>query len=224
MNYTDKTVPLCPTFTALVHLIAKDLLPEGWDVIPDAPNTLPDLIAYYREHNRIAINVESRHGATVGDLEAHYAFRAWHDYLHVLDYERHKDEDFTLAGERRVADMHRQELVRRLGYTPEANWMGALVQIEIVAANQFKLRFGDWAPDSRAFALRWLKDRGFDRPASLGGTVFAPAKPSIFAPARHAGFGFDVLGNTEPADWAPTPPILNRGALDAALALESVGG
>lgn len=169
MDYLNQAVPLCPTFTRLVYSIACDLMPEGWDVIPDAPDTLPDLRAYYHANKRIAVNIESRHGCTVGDLEAHYAFRAWHDLLHVLDAAG--DAEFNLQGERRMAHRHREEIIARIGYGLEAIWMGALIEIEIVAQNAHKLRLGVW-PDQRPFALRWLKDRGFDRPRSLGGSIF----------------------------------------------------
>jgi hypothetical protein len=186
MDPTRQDIPICPTFTHLVHSIARDLMPEGWDVIPDAPDTLPDLRDYYAQNKRIAVNEESRYGCTVGDLEAHYAFRAWHDLLHVLD--KDASEHFDLPGERRMADRHRQEIVRRIGYCPEASFFGALVEIEIVAQNAHKLRLGVWPEDPRAFALRWLDDRGFDRPQSLGGSVLRPIlRPRLELAAASVG-------------------------------------
>ncbi|AKM09365.1 hypothetical protein AB433_04195 [Croceicoccus naphthovorans] len=143
-------------------------MPEGWDAIKDAPDTLPDALAYYQNEGRVAVNVESAHGCTVGDPEAHYAFRAWHDLIHLEDAEK---GTFDLKGEQWCADKHREEIIHRLGYTPEAAWFGALVQIEIVEQNRYFLRTGRWPEDPRAFALRWLKDRGFERPASLGGPI-----------------------------------------------------
>lgn len=174
--------PICPDFNKLVLAIARDLMPEGWDVIPDAPDTLADLRAYYEEHGRIAVNVESRHGCTIGDPEVHYAFRAWHDLIHVLNADQ---AVFDLPGEKVAADRHREEIYRRLGYTPESAWYGALIEIEIVAQNAHAIRHGYYPPDQRAFAERWLKDRGWERPASLG----QPSK--------------DDFRLVLPAPWAP---------------------
>ena len=156
--------PLCPAFNQLVLAIARDLMPEGWDVIEDAPDTLEELLEYYEKHGRVAVNVESRHGCTVGDPETHYAFRAWHDLIHVLNP---IEAAFNLEGEKWAAEKHRQEIYRRLGYTPEAAFFGALIEIEIVAQNAHYLRLGFWPEDPRAFAERWLKDRGFKQPEGL---------------------------------------------------------
>ncbi|SKB49958.1 hypothetical protein [Sphingopyxis flava] len=157
-------VPLCPAFNQLILAIARDLMPEGWDVIPDAPDSLEELREYYVKHGRVAVNVESRHGCTVGDPEVHYAFRAWHDLIHVCNP---NEAAFTLDGEKYAANAHREEIYRRLGYTPEATFFGALIEIEIVAQNAHVLRLGYWPEDPRAFALRWLHDRGFEAPRSI---------------------------------------------------------
>lgn len=198
LDVTRQDVPLCPAFTHLAHSIARDLMPEGWDVIPNAPDTLPDLRDYYHENKRIAVNTESRYGCTVGDLEAHYAFRAWHDLLHVLDPDA--GSAFDLEGERRMANRHRQQIVDRIGYSADSAFMGALVEIEIVAQNAHKLRLGIWPEDPRAFALRWLDDRGFDRPRSLGGSLKRRLLPHglrpLAAPAASCFNCIDVVGES----------------------------
>lgn len=157
-------MPLCGAFNSLILAIARDLMPEGWDVIPNAPDTLAEARAYYEKNGRVAVDVESRHGCTVGDPEAHYAFRAWHDLIHICNPDF---ATFDLPGERWAADRHREEIFKRLGYTPEAAWFGALVEIEIVAQNAHLLRLGYWPNDPRAFAERWLADRGWQRPVAL---------------------------------------------------------
>lgn len=160
----ETVTPVCHSFNQLVLAIARDLMPEGWDVIPNAPQTLEECRAYYDEHGRVAVDIESRSGCTVGDPEVHYAFRAWHDLIHILNPE---EAAFTLAGEQWAANRHRDEIIKRVGYTPEAAWFGALVEIEIVSQNAHNLRMGFYPPDPRAFALRWLADRGWEMPASL---------------------------------------------------------
>lgn len=159
-------VPICAGFNRLILDITQDLMPEGWDVIENAPDTLDDAIAYYEKNGRVAVDIESKHGCTVGDPEAHYAFRAWHDLIHILYPE---EATFDLKGERFAADKHREEIFKRCGYTPEAAWYGALIEIEIVAQNAFMLRTGDFPADPRSFAERWLQDRKWERPASLAG-------------------------------------------------------
>lgn len=157
--------PVCPHFNRLMLAIARDLMPEGWDVVDseDFPNTLEAARAYYAKNGRVAVDKTSVTGCTMGDPEAHYAFRAWHDLIHIL----YGEADFTLAGERFAADVHRAEIFKRIGYTQEAVWFGALVEIEIVAQNAHNIRLGYYPPDPRAFALKWLEDRGFVSPPSL---------------------------------------------------------
>lgn len=160
--------PVCQAFNNLILNIACDLMPEGWDVIENAPDTLDDAIAYYEKHGRVAVDVESKHGCTIGDPKVHYAFRAWHDLIHILYPE---EATFDLKGERWAADRHREEIFKRLGYTQEAIWFGALVEIEIVAQNAYMLRTGNWPRDPRAFAERWLEDRSFTQPGRIARPV-----------------------------------------------------
>lgn len=157
-------MPTCAAFNQLILAIARDLMPEGWDVIPNAPDTLEAARTYYETNGRVAVDVESKHGCTVGDPETHYAFRAWHDLIHILNPH---EAEFTLAGERWAAHRHRDEIINRIGYTPEAAWFGALVEIEIVSQNAHMLRLGYWPEDPRGFANRWLADRGWERPRGL---------------------------------------------------------
>lgn len=163
--------PICPAFNSLVWAIATDLMPEGWDVIADAPQTLEDARAYYETNGRVAVDIESRTGCTIGDQRVHYAFRAWHDLIHILSPDL---ATFDLPGERWAANRHRDEIIARMGYTPESVWFGALVEIEIVSQNAHMLRLGYYPPDPRGFAERWLRGRGFNPPASL--LPFHPTK------------------------------------------------
>lgn len=159
MDHLLKTeAPLCRGFNDLMLEIARDALPGGWDAIEGAPDTLSDLKDHYARTGRIAVNVNSRFGLTTGDPEAYYAFRAWHDLLHVL----HDEGDrFTIPGERRMARLHREEIVRRIGDTTLAHFYADLIQVEVDVANDLYVQTGQWPEAARQFAIGWLLGRGW---------------------------------------------------------------
>lgn len=161
-------LPLSPGFDQLVLHVAQDLMPQGWDVIENAPDTLAEAIEHYQRTGRVAVSVHSQYGCTVGDKQCHYAFRAWHDLIHVCNPEQ---ATFDLPGEKFCAQVHRQEIYNRFGYTQETAFFGALIEIEIVAQNAFFLSTGNYPANPRAFALRWLSDRGFVIPDPQSGCV-----------------------------------------------------
>lgn len=171
MQHKMKTEePFCPEFNALMLTIANEVMPQGWDAIEEAPDTLADLKAYYARTGRIAVNATSRFGLTVGEPEAYYAFRAWHDLLHVL----HDGSDrFTIPGERAVANLHREELVRRLGDTDKAHFFADLIQVEVDAANNLYVKTGAWPASPREFAIGWLLGKGWE-PQRLAQHAEAP--------------------------------------------------
>ena len=92
--------PLCPAFNTLMLEIARDEMPQGWEAIPDAPATLADLKNYWHVHGRIAVNSNNRFGLVVGEPNAYWAFRAWHDLLHVFNDD---GPEWSMAGERAMA-------------------------------------------------------------------------------------------------------------------------
>lgn len=154
--------PLCPSFNNLMVSIAADWLPEGYDVIVGAPNSLQDLKNYYHNNKKIAVELSGSGGCTMGDSDDYYAFRAWHDLVHVL-----YDCEFTWEGERKAALVHQGEVVKRLGYNHEAFFFGALIEVEIVAQNVFVIQTGDYPAQPRCFAEKWLRDRKIDCPPQL---------------------------------------------------------
>lgn len=171
----DDDAPLCPAFNALVLEIARDAMPQGWDAIPDAPATLADLVAYWRAHGRIAVNSNNRFGLAVGEPQAYWAFRAWHDLLHV-----HHDtgEAWTMAGERAMAELHHEELIRRLGDTRQADYYADLIRVEIDAANGFYVRTCEWPEQPRQFAIGWLLGRGW-KPSEIEAYAKEPAHSAL---------------------------------------------
>lgn len=157
MTLLSTEKPLCPAFNQLMLDIANEKMPQGWDAIPDAPATLEDLKDYHRETGRVAVNSNNQHGLTVGEPEAYWAFRAWHDLLHC---ENDEGTRWTMDGERRMADLHHEELRKRL--PPRlADFYADLIRVEVDYANDLYVKTGLWPENPREFAIGWLLARGW---------------------------------------------------------------
>lgn len=156
---TDNRVPLCTAFNRAITCLANENMPNGWRVMPNAPYDLPALVQYYNTNGCIAVELTGSGGCTMGIPEQHYAFRAWHDLLHVQHC-----GDFDIPGETEMARKHQQAVYDRFGFNACTQWFAALIEIEIVAQNEVNVRKGSYPADPRAFALCWLAEREIVKP------------------------------------------------------------
>lgn len=143
---------LIPLFDDLVGEIARDVLPRGWRACSGSPDTLEEVIRNF-ERTGDMIVTNSRPRTTVfGSFEKLIAFRAWHDWIHWKYV-----GEFTLPGELMVGHVHVGGLVEKLGFTREAQEMGALALIQVYQQNVYffdthELR----VEDERRFALLYF--------------------------------------------------------------------
>jgi hypothetical protein len=157
----DNSMPLCHGFNAAMLELAHRDLPTGYDVLVNAPATLPDLARHYAETGRLAVEYTGSGGCTMGIPEQHYAFRAWHDRAHVAVC-----GDFTVVSERELARQHQARIFDAFGWNAATLWFASLVEIEIVAQNIIAEATGEYPVDPRAFAIDWLEKRGITQPAN----------------------------------------------------------
>ena len=92
--------PLDATLARATRDIVRTLLPQGYTVATNAPETLRDCREYFAAHGRPCVSDRFDPSASIfgRDLD-HYAFAAWHDYRHITG-----DFAFDRAGERLVND------------------------------------------------------------------------------------------------------------------------
>lgn len=91
--------PIDPAFNRAVIAIARHLFPHGFDVSPDAPETLEDLKAHVDQTGRMVVYKDMAMDTIFASHEARWAFRAWHDQCHLRGM-----YPFTVEGERKVVE------------------------------------------------------------------------------------------------------------------------
>jgi hypothetical protein len=118
-------------FNAAVRRICATTFPQGWDWSPTAPNTFEELAATYYKTGRMVVTdawVAEDHPA-FEDAYTYRAFRAWHDWMHLMG-----DFQFTLEGECGAANAQHAQLASLYGNAKADRWMRTL-NYELVIYN-----------------------------------------------------------------------------------------
>jgi len=68
---------------ALVTALRRERVP-AWEARDDAPSTLVDVLRTWSERRRLVVWAGASHHTVWGAPACNHAFRAWHDYCHVL--------------------------------------------------------------------------------------------------------------------------------------------
>ena len=77
-----KFTGLSRKLNAAVLAMVNNLLPMGYDVSDNAPDTYEKLVNHVNKTGRILVWSGASETTIYGDREVNYAFRAWHDYVH----------------------------------------------------------------------------------------------------------------------------------------------
>lgn len=119
---------------SFVRRMAALHLPQGFIAVEDAPSSYPALRQVYYTEEPLPVYAGESDNTIYLSQRDNYAFRAWHDALHVRMY-----RDFTLPDELVVAAEHINAVSLEFGYdSPEATIM---------------------AIDTAGQALRWAANR-----------------------------------------------------------------
>lgn len=148
-----------PHFNAAVVSIAARLMPTGYDVSADAPQTYLDMLRHYLYARRICVWSGASQTTIFGDEEVNWAFRAWHDWCHIT-----LRQPFTLDGEERCAKEQCAHLLRWYGDSPQTRQWMEYVKAEVIGQRMHYDRHGKFPDNQMAFVLAWCL-RGW--PASL---------------------------------------------------------
>ncbi len=144
------SAPLDRAFNVAVLHMASRLFPTGFDVAAEAPSTLEELTSHVRKTGRMLVWNGASENTIFADPEVNYAFRAWHDWQHLM-----YQFPFTLEGERAAAEAQIAQLSRLYDGAALARF-ARLVLCEVVGQAEYKERTGDFPTDQVAFARDWL--------------------------------------------------------------------
>lgn len=144
-----------PAFNALVMTMANKVCPAGYDVAHDdsAPASLEALQDHVRLTRRILVDGRNSERTIFGCPEHNWAFRAWHDWTHLVI-----SAPFTLDGELAVAHRQIADMYRVYGHGPQSNLFARLILEEVYGQALHFARTGEFPKDQIAFAQQWLSD------------------------------------------------------------------
>lgn len=139
---------------AIVHLVDK-LLPQGFDVSPNAPSSFEALKAQY-DCGRMVVWDGASDDTVFAEPRVNYAFRAWHDLTHIV-YQC----PFTIDGESEALNMQLIDLLEFFPGIPTetmARWKAILVA-EVDGQGEYNARYGRFPVNQRAFVEAYLVDK-----------------------------------------------------------------
>ena len=120
-----------PEFNAAVRHICRHTFPQGFGWAPDAPDTMEDLAALFYGTGKMVVTdkwVPEDH-PQFEDAYTYRAFRAWHDWVHLVG-----NFGFTLEGECRATAFHHAQLTALYGEEKSKRWLATLTD-ELVVNN-----------------------------------------------------------------------------------------
>jgi hypothetical protein len=133
--------------------IAGRLLPGGFDISEEAPNTYEQLKASLDAGKRLVVWKGGSQATIYGSAEVNYAFRAWHDYCHWKG-----GHDLTFEGEVAACAMQCQQLLDSCGDNERVRSWCALLEAEIIGQAEYYRRHKRFPDDQRAFVAAYLID------------------------------------------------------------------
>lgn len=139
------------SFNAAILTMAQQVLPKGYDVGPDAPNTLEELKDHFNATGRIKVWNGASDRTIFEDDEVNFAMRAWHDAIHLA-----YDLPFTPEGEAAVCIVQQQQLIQRYGLDERTQRWVDLLDAEINGQIAHEQALGRFPEDQKGFVLAYL--------------------------------------------------------------------
>lgn len=143
--------PLDPNLNRAILDLVADLLPRGFDVAPDAPETFEGLKDHFARTGRIVVSSLHSDRTIYGSAAVNYAFRAWHDWVHVAC-----DFPLTLEGERDVAFVQIDQLTLYADNQAQAEHWARIIFAEVDGQAQYFAQTGAFPLDQVAFVSAYL--------------------------------------------------------------------
>lgn len=153
---------------AAILTICQRLLPGGFDIAENAPDTYEAIVALFESGKRYVVYAGGSENTIYGDPEVNYHFRAWHDWCHWTGR-----FDFSLEGELGAYRMQCGHLVSVYGEDETVRHWQHILFADIIGQKLYHREHGTFPDDQLAFVLSVLKDRAcdFEIISQAGGSV-----------------------------------------------------
>ena len=136
---------------AVLHMAALKF-PRGYDVRPNAPDTLERLCAWLDSGKRMAVYDGGSDYTIFGDPQVNYAFRAWHDWQH-WKYRL----PFTPAGAAKACLLQINDLWVEYGPSRRMERWARIIDAEVNGQLQYAAAHANQFPnDQSAFVRAYL--------------------------------------------------------------------
>ena len=146
-------LPLSKRLNIAVRQITGHVLPQGFDVSEDAPNTYDDLQAHFAKTGRVLVWSGASDHTIFGDPEVNHMFRAWHDTKHILF-----ELPFTLEGEIEACRLQCEDIKALYGEGETGKALIKLVEAEVIGQALYHDARGGFPKDQRGFISHCIDD------------------------------------------------------------------
>lgn len=138
---------------AIVEMAAR-LLPDGFDVSDNAPQTYEELDGLLASGKRICVWSGGSSDTIYADATVNYAFRAWHDLCHWWG-----GFPFTLEGEIATCEMQCRQLTVFYGNNETTRSWCTMIKAEVVGQAEYFHRHKRFPESQTAFFAAYMADR-----------------------------------------------------------------
>lgn len=152
--------PLNKSFNDITNHVCRSLMPQGYDTTENESlcDTLEKITLYWHEHHKVLVWSGASDKTIFVDPETNMAFRAWHDYHHIVNQFPFTMEGEMLTAGEQVVDVQ-SRMCRQFDYR-ERIIACALIDIEVVQQARYHQTFGWFVKDQYQFAKDQLIMRG----------------------------------------------------------------
>lgn len=141
-------------FENMVLAMAMRVLPEGWDVAADAPQTFDELCEHWEWVGRVRVWNGACDRTIFSEPRFNYAMRAWHDWCHL-----HLIQDFSAENERAVCEHQQVQVLTEYGDNLRTQSWCAILEADCIGQLEYKERHGRFPDNQEGFVLAYLVDR-----------------------------------------------------------------
>ena len=158
-NLNLHPAPLNPDLNELVNALVNMLMPNGYHRTCSeelAPSTLHGAKHYFNKHGTVMVWTGASDNTIFGDPAVNWAFRAWHDYVHIL-----WNLEFTPVGEAEVCAIQQQQARQYMedrGYSPaRIEAVVQLLEAEVNGQIEYQQKHGNFPEDQREFTKNYVR-------------------------------------------------------------------
>ena len=129
--------------------------PQGFKIASEAPDTWAKVQASFARDGKIMVWSGESSNTVYSAPRVNWAFRAWHDSIHLA-----YGLDFSLQGEERTAERQCAALWKLTGNRKLRKFGEVLLEIEIVEQARVAIYSGKFIDNQREFVVNKLREKG----------------------------------------------------------------